>query len=109
MDLEVQGDNMDLTSKVIGQRIKQLRDEFKLTQKELKEKSKVSQASISRFEVGRGIPTIYVLEKITKGIGVKMYEFFLPLEIDNTITEPQPVVLPSIQDAPIRSTIKKEA
>ncbi len=57
----------------IGQRLKALRKEKKLTQAMLSKKLNVSQQMISRIESGRENISLLTLKKVTEELGVKSY------------------------------------
>lgn len=93
-----QGANM-FSAKDIGKRVKEIRLAKDLTQDQITAKAKVSQTYLSRVENGRVYPTLPSLYKIVvEGLDTKFYEFFLPLDKQEPIPEPQPVVLPTVID-----------
>lgn len=59
---------------VTGNIIKQLREKRKLTQKELAEKINVSDKTISKWETGRGLPDISIIDDLSKALGVSISE-----------------------------------
>ena len=56
-------------SYVTGKTIKTLREKRKLTQKELAEKINVSDKTVSKWETGKGLPDIGIIEELAKGLG----------------------------------------
>ncbi len=48
------------------------RIEKKLTQKQLAEKLGIAQSALARFESGRTNPTLSFLQKVTRGLGLKL-------------------------------------
>ena len=60
----------------IGQRLKQIRTDLKLSQRQLARQSGVANATISQVEAGRLNPTVSMLKKILDGIPVSLSEFF---------------------------------
>lgn len=58
--------------KGIGSRIKQLRQENNLTQKELAEKLSIGLTTISNYETGYSIPDVQMLLKIANIFGVSI-------------------------------------
>lgn len=60
----------------IGVRLKTLRKAKNLTTQELADKVNVSQSYISRFENGRAIPDIVMLERILIALGTDLSSFF---------------------------------
>ena len=61
-------------SYVTGKTIKELREKRKLTQKELAEKISVSDKTISKWETGKGLPDIAIIEELAKALGVSIAE-----------------------------------
>jgi ribosome-binding protein aMBF1 (putative translation factor) len=61
------GPEFDLIHKMIEKRIKR-----GLTQRELAKKLKTKQSAISRFESGRGNPTVNFLYNIADALGIKI-------------------------------------
>jgi transcriptional regulator with XRE-family HTH domain len=67
----------------IGENIKKYRKEKKLTQKELADKSKVSEISIRKYESGDRNPKIEAVTKIATALEVAAYELH-----DNSLNSP---------------------
>jgi len=61
----------------VGRRLKALREERKLSMRELASLSGTSVSLISKIEAGKVSPTVLSLQKIVESMGVEMYEFFL--------------------------------
>ena len=61
-------------SYVTGQTIKELRERKKMTQKELAEQISVSGKTVSKWETGRGLPDIGIIEELAKVLGVSIAE-----------------------------------
>lgn len=61
-------------SYVTGKTIKELREKRKLTQKELAEKICVSDKTISKWETGKGLPDIGIVEELSKALCVSVGE-----------------------------------
>lgn len=61
-------------SYVTGSTIKQLREKRKITQKELAEQISVSDKAVSKWETGKGLPDISILEELSKALGVSVSE-----------------------------------
>lgn len=59
---------------VTGTAIKELREKKKLLQKELAEMLGVSDKTISKWETGRGLPDISLLEPLAGALGVSLTE-----------------------------------
>ncbi len=61
----------------IGQRLKALREERKLSMRELAAQSGTSVSLISKVEAGKVSPTVLSLQKIVESMDLELYEFFL--------------------------------
>ena len=61
-------------SYVTGKTIKTLREKRKLTQKELAEKISVSDKTVSKWETGKGLPDIGIIEELARALGVSIGE-----------------------------------
>ena len=59
---------------VTGAAIKQLREGKKLTQAQLAEALQVSDKAVSKWETGRGLPDITLLEPLAVALGVSVPE-----------------------------------
>lgn len=59
---------------VTGKAIKELRERRKITQKELSEKIGVSDKTVSKWETGKGLPDIGIIEELAKALGVSIAE-----------------------------------
>lgn len=59
-------------NKLIGKRIKQLREEKYISQQELAVLCDFEKSSMSRIEAGRTNPTVYTLYKISQALGVSI-------------------------------------
>lgn len=59
---------------VTGKTIKELREKCNLTQKELADKINLSDKTISKWETGRGLPDIGIIEDLAKALGVSITE-----------------------------------
>lgn len=68
---------------VTGAVIKQLREMKKLTQSELGEMIGVSDKTVSKWETGRGLPDISLVEPIAKALGISVSELFAGEHISN--------------------------
>lgn len=62
--------------KFLGKKIQRIRKELKLTQEELAEKVNISRAYMGYIEQGRNTPSLGVLQKIAKSLGVKVKDIF---------------------------------
>ncbi len=61
-------------SYVTGKAIKELREKRKITQRELAEKIGVIDKTVSRWETGRGLPDIGIIEELAGALGVSIAE-----------------------------------
>ncbi len=50
-----------------------------LTQKQLAERTGINQADISKMENGNGNPSIHTLQRLAKGMGMKLQLAFTPI------------------------------
>ncbi len=59
------------------------RKDLSISQKELSEKTKIPQASISKFENGRNVPSLQILQRLADGLGKRLIiEFIEPMEVE---------------------------
>ncbi len=61
---------------IIGDRLRELREQKKLSQREIEERSGLLRAYLSRVENGHTIPTVETLQKWAKALEVPMYQLF---------------------------------
>jgi transcriptional regulator with XRE-family HTH domain len=61
---------------LIGKRLRKLREEKKLSQGDIENRSGVLRAYISRVEHGHTTPTIQTLEKLASALEIPLYRFF---------------------------------
>lgn len=59
---------------ITGETVKRLREGRRLTQAELAEKLNVSDKAVSKWETGRGLPDISLLEPLAKTLGISVPE-----------------------------------
>ena len=59
---------------VTGKTIKELRERSKITQKELAEKIGVSDKAVSKWETGKGLPDIGIIEELAGALNVSIAE-----------------------------------
>ena len=59
---------------VTGSTIKTLREQRRLTQAQLAEKVAVSPKAVSKWETGKGLPDISLLEPLSAALGVSVLE-----------------------------------
>lgn len=74
------------TAELLGRRIRALRKSSNLTQERLGERSMISYKHLGAIERGEENPSVSVLQKIAKGLGVEISELFSfqHEEIDST-------------------------
>jgi transcriptional regulator with XRE-family HTH domain len=60
----------------VGRRLKELREQRKLSMREMASAANVAVSLISKIESGKTSPTVATLEKILNAIQVDLYEFF---------------------------------
>jgi transcriptional regulator with XRE-family HTH domain len=63
-------------SMLIGERLRKLREEKKLSQGDIEKRTGLLRAYISRVEHGHTTPTIQTLEKIARALEVPLYRLF---------------------------------
>lgn len=68
---------------VTGAVIRKLREDRKLTQAELAEKLYVSDKTISKWETGKGLPDITLLEALAKALGISTIELLAGEDVRN--------------------------
>lgn len=66
-----------------GEVIKALREKNRMTQAELAEKIGVTDKAVSKWETGRGLPDITLIEPIAKALGLSVGELFAGEQIIN--------------------------
>ena len=59
---------------VTGTTIKQLREKRNLTQADLAEKLQVSSKTVSKWETGKGLPDISLLQPLAQALGISVIE-----------------------------------
>ena len=69
---------------ITGAMIKRLREEKKLTQSELADKTFVTDKAISKWETGRGYPDISLVEPLAKALDVSVIELLSGENVINT-------------------------
>ena len=60
-------------------RIKDLREDHDLTQKELAMRTGIAQADISKLENGNANPSLRTLQRLAEGLGMKLKVEFVPV------------------------------
>ena len=66
-----------------GEAIKMLREKNRMTQSELAEKIGVTDKAVSKWETGRGLPDITLVESIAGALGISVGELFAGEQIIN--------------------------
>ena len=68
---------------VTGSTIKQLREQRNMTQTELAEKLGVSSKTVSKWETGKGLPDISLLQPLAQSLGISIIELMNGQHITN--------------------------
>jgi transcriptional regulator with XRE-family HTH domain len=61
---------------IIGERLRQIREEKKLSQGDLERKTGLLRCYISRVENGHTVPAVETLEKFARALEIPMYQLF---------------------------------
>jgi transcriptional regulator with XRE-family HTH domain len=61
---------------IIGERLRELREQKNLPQREIESRSGLQRAYLSRVENGHTVPTIETLEKWAKALEIPIYQLF---------------------------------
>jgi transcriptional regulator with XRE-family HTH domain len=61
---------------IIGERLRALRDEKKLSQGDIERKTGLLRCYVSRVEHGHTVPSVETLEKMARALEVPMYQLF---------------------------------
>src|SRR5881398_1440959 len=61
---------------IIGERLRELREEKKLSQGDMEERTGLFRCYVSRVENGHTIPAIETLEKMARAMEIPMYQLF---------------------------------
>jgi transcriptional regulator with XRE-family HTH domain len=61
---------------IIGERLRELREQMRWSQREIENRSGLQRAYLSRVENGHTIPTVETLEKWAKALEVPIYRLF---------------------------------
>lgn len=56
----------------LGQRVRELRVQQRLSQTELARRAGMTQPAVARFEAGGTVPTLPVLERLARSLGVEL-------------------------------------
>jgi transcriptional regulator with XRE-family HTH domain len=77
---------------VIGERLKALREQKKMSQGDIERRTGMLRCYISRVENGHTVPAIETLEKMARALEIPMYQLFYDGE------NPPPQKLPGVRD-----------
>lgn len=72
--------NRELVNRMIAYKLTVAREQSKLTQKELSEKTGIYQADISKLERGIGNPSVLTLKRLAEGMGMDLQIEFVSKE-----------------------------
>jgi transcriptional regulator with XRE-family HTH domain len=61
---------------VIGDRLRELREEKRFSQGEIEKRTGLLRCYISRVENGHTVPSLETLEKFTRALGIPLYQLF---------------------------------
>jgi len=61
---------------IIGDRLREIREEKKLSQGDIEKRTGLHRAYISRVENGHTVPAIETLEKLARGLEIPLYQLF---------------------------------
>ena len=61
---------------ISGTMVKELREKKKLTQKDLAEKLRISDKTISKWETGKGLPDITLVAPLAEALGISVADLF---------------------------------
>src|SRR5229473_7143839 len=75
---------------IIGDRLREMREEKKLSQGEIEKRTGLFRSYISRIEHNHSVPTIESLEKMARALEVPLYQLFYDGE-----EPPKPPILPT--------------
>jgi transcriptional regulator with XRE-family HTH domain len=65
---------------IIGERLRQIREEKKLSQGDIERKTGLLRCYVSRIENGHTVPAIDTLEKLARGLEIPLYQLFYDAE-----------------------------
>ena len=72
--------NREIVNRLIAYKLGIAREQSKLTQKELSEKTGIYQADISKLERGIGNPSVLTLKRLAEGMGMDLQIDFVAKE-----------------------------
>jgi transcriptional regulator with XRE-family HTH domain len=65
---------------IIGERLRALREEKKLSQGDIEKKTGLVRCYVSRVEHGHTVPSVETLEKMARALEIPMYKLFYESE-----------------------------
>lgn len=91
---------------IIGDRLREIREERKLSQGDIERRTGLLRCYISRVENGHTVPAIETLEKLARALEIPLYQLFYDGE-----EPPQPLALPILRNSgnPVWGSTGKEA
>src|SRR5437588_711596 len=75
---------------IIGDRLRQMREEKKLSQGDMEERTGLFRCYVSRVENGHTVPAIETLEKMARSLEVPMYRLFHAGEVPAGLSKMKP-------------------
>jgi transcriptional regulator with XRE-family HTH domain len=73
-------DCLSPTARLFGQRLRQRRRELRLSQVQVLEQTGISASYLSKFENGRANPTLDMIEKLARIVGLEAWAMLRPDE-----------------------------
>ena len=70
---------------ILSERLRSIREQKKLTQGDIEERTGLKRSYVSRLEHGRTIPSLATLEKFALAFDVPLYVFFYDGEAPKTL------------------------
>jgi transcriptional regulator with XRE-family HTH domain len=80
---------------IIGDRLRELREEKKLSQGDIEKRTGLLRCYISRVENGHTVPAIETLEKLARALEVPLYQLFYDGEVPAEVATSLPQRVPS--------------
>lgn len=82
---------------LVGKRIKQIRQEKQLSQRELARRAGIPNATLSQIELGRSSPSISSLQRIMRAIPMSLSQFFTEVENESDVVVRQEQLVRFVQ------------
>ncbi len=76
---------------ILSERIRSIREQKKMTQGDIEDRTGLKRSYVSRLEHGRTIPSLATLEKFAQALEVPLYQFFYDGEPPNAASLPRSV------------------